>query len=48
MDLGFLKEKKLRQRIHTQNGTRYDVWVTEAERQHRGGIVVVYRAEKGW
>ena len=46
--MGFLKDTKLTQGIHTWNGTRYYVLVMEEEIQHRGGVVVIWRAAKGW
>ena len=47
-DLGFLQESKLTQGINTRHGKGYDVWSTEAESWHQGGVVVVLRAAKGW
>ena len=46
--LVFLQKTNLAQDIHTQNGVGYDVWETEAESQHRGGVAVLWRAAKGW
>ena len=48
VDVGFLKEKKLMQDIHTGHGAEYNVWATEAESRHQGGVVVVWQATKGW
>ena len=48
VDVGFLQEKKLTQGIYTRNGAGYDVWETEAESWHRGGVAVVWRAPKGY
>ena len=33
-----IQETKLTQGIQNRNGAGYDVWATEAERQHRGDI----------
>ena len=48
IDIGVLQELKLTQGIHTWNGSGYDVWATEAEIHHRGGIAVAWRAKAGW
>ena len=47
MDVGFLQETKLTQGIHTQNGTGYNVWETEAESWNWRGVTMVWRAAKG-
>ena len=44
----FIQENKLTQGIHTRHGTVYDIWATETESWHRGGVAVVWRAAKGW
>ena len=42
-----MKEKKIRQGIHTRYGAGYTVWETEVESSHRGGVTVVWREEAG-
>ena len=34
--------------MHTWRNTGYDFWETEAEIRNWGGLVVVWRAAKGW
>ena len=41
IDVGFLQEMKLMQGIHTWNGTEYNVWETEEDSRHQGGVAVV-------
>ena len=48
VDVEFIQENKLTQGIHTRHGTVYDIWATETESLHRGGVAVVWRAAKGW
>ena len=47
VDVGFLQETKLTQGIHTRNVAGYEVWETEAESWHRGGVALVWRPAKG-
>ena len=45
VDVGILQETKLTDRIHERQGEGYYVWATEAERRHRGRILVVWRED---
>ena len=48
VEMGFLKETKLAQGIHTQNGAGYNVWAMEAESLRQGVVTVVWIVAKGW
>ena len=45
MDLGILKETKLRDGIYTRGLTGYSVIVTDAPSQHRSGVTLFYRSK---
>ena len=46
--MGVLQETELTGRIHMRLSSGYNVWATEAESQHRGGVAIVWRAEEAW
>ena len=39
--IGFLQEEILTKRIHTHYSAGYNVWATEVEIRHQGGIAII-------